>query len=71
MGSTHQLDRRIEDVDKAMRLLRTSMKGIPIRFAGFKKDHDKLARSVAQAAVLLESAKPMFGDHPVRARGRR
>lgn len=70
MGSSHQLDRRIEDIDKAMRLLRDSMKGIPIRFAGFKRDHDHLARSVANATVLLESAKPLFTDHPAKARRR-
>jgi len=71
MGATHQVDRRIEDVDKAMRLLRNSMKGMPIRYAGFKKDHDNLARSVANATVLLESAKPLFTDNPVKARRRR
>ncbi|WAL66622.1 hypothetical protein ORV05_02050 [Amycolatopsis cynarae] len=58
--SSYQLDTRLSDVDKAMRLLRESMRGIPIRFAGFKKEHDRLARSVAGAAVLLECARPAF-----------
>jgi hypothetical protein len=58
--SNHQADRRLEDIDKAMKLLRDAMKGIPIRFAGFKKDHDQLARSVATATVAFEMAKPMI-----------
>lgn len=58
--STHQVDTRIADLDKAMKQLRDAMRGIPIRFAGFKKDHDTLARSVATATVLVDSAKRLI-----------
>lgn len=59
--STHQIDRRIEEVDKAMLLLRKTMKGIQIRTAGFKADHDQLARSVAMATALISDARALAG----------
>ena len=66
----HQIDRRIEDVDKAMRQLRQAMKGMQIRTAGFKKDHDQLARSVAMATALLGDAKPLAEAERTRRRRR-
>lgn len=45
-----------EDVNKAMRQLRDSMKGIQIRTAGFKKHHDEAARMAAKACTDLMDA---------------
>lgn len=48
------------DLDKQMRFLRDTMKGIQIRTAGFKKHHDEAARATARATVeLLEAMGSM------------
>lgn len=46
----------VEDVDKSMKTLRESMRGMQIRTAGFKKHHDEAARQVARATVDLVEA---------------
>lgn len=55
---TFQVDAVIEDLDKAMKGLREAMQGIQVRTAGFKKDHDQLAREVANYKVDLEDVAP-------------
>ncbi len=53
-----QVDAVIEDLDKAMVKLRDAMAGIQVRTAGFKKEHDELARKVADYKVDLEDVAP-------------
>lgn len=55
-----QADRVCEEIDSAMSTLRKAMKGIPIRFQDFKRDHDKAARSVANLTVLITDARMAF-----------
>lgn len=66
----HQVDRHIEDVDKAMRQLRRAMRGMQIRTAGFKKDHDTLAREIAKATTVIADAKPLFDEKRKKPGGR-
>jgi ABC-type transporter Mla subunit MlaD len=54
------VDRTIEDLDKAMRELRRTLRGIPFRGGGFKNTHDNLARDVAHLTVLIDSARAAF-----------
>ncbi|GAA2349669.1 hypothetical protein GCM10009854_29180 [Saccharopolyspora halophila] len=56
--SSYQVTATIEDLDKAMKALREAMKGLQVRTAGFKKDHDELARAVANYKVDLEDVAP-------------
>lgn len=66
---SYQLNSTVEDVDKSMRTLRESMKGIQIRRAGFKKHHDDLARAVATFTVNLVDAKALLSkDAPHKRR---
>lgn len=51
--SKHQVNNAVDSVDDAMKKLRESMKGLQIRTAGFKKDHDELARAVANYTVSM------------------
>ena len=44
---SQQIDNVVAEIDASMKRLRQSMRGIQIRTAGFKKDHDALARGVA------------------------
>jgi hypothetical protein len=56
----YQVDRVVENVDKAMKQLRDTMRGIPIRWAGFKREHDAAARSMANLTVLVTDARSSF-----------
>ncbi len=56
-NSSYQVTAVIEDIDKAMNTLREAMKGLQVRTAGFKKDHDELAKAVANYKVDLEDAQ--------------
>lgn len=56
--SNFQTDAVVRDLDKAMKNLREAMAGIQVRTAGFKKEHDELAREVANYAVDLTDAAP-------------
>ncbi|MER7012049.1 hypothetical protein ABT324_11555 [Saccharopolyspora sp. NPDC000359] len=58
MARRFQIDAVIEDVDKAMKKLREAMAGIQVRTAGFKREHDELARQVANYKVDLEDIAP-------------
>jgi hypothetical protein len=57
-------------VDKAMTLLRHSMRGIQIRTAGFRKDHDELARAVSNLTVTLVDAQALLGATKRKTRRR-
>ena len=54
-----------------MKKLRSSMRGIQIRTAGFKRDHDALARGVADFTVLLIEAEALVNKERTRGRRRR
>ncbi|MGW5790994.1 hypothetical protein ACWEV3_10350 [Saccharopolyspora sp. NPDC003752] len=56
--SGYQVIAAIEDLDKAMVKLRDAMAGIQVRAAGFRKEHDELARKVADYKVDLEDVMP-------------
>lgn len=58
MARKFQVDAAIEDIDKAMTKLRNAMAGIQVRTAGFKREHDELARQVANYKVDLEDVAP-------------
>lgn len=57
-------------IDQSMSLLRKSMRGIQIRAAGFKKDHDELARAVSHLAVTLVDAQALLVAEKRRPRRR-
>jgi hypothetical protein len=57
---SYQADRVTENIDKAMRQLRDAMRGVPIRWAGFKREHDNAARSMANLTVLITDARASF-----------
>lgn len=61
--STQTVRRSVEDVDKAMKALRESMRGLQIRTQGFKKHHDEAARQVARATVDLVEAYSAMDRH--------
>jgi hypothetical protein len=48
-----QLNAVLADLDKTMIALRESMKGLPVRAAGFKDDHDALAKAISMLSVDL------------------
>ena len=54
------VDRTVEELDRSMRELRRTLRGIPFRSGGFKNTHDNLARHVAHLTVLLDSARGAF-----------
>ncbi|GAB2660033.1 hypothetical protein GCM10027271_18430 [Saccharopolyspora gloriosae] len=56
--SQFQVDAVVRDLDKAMKNLRESMAGLQVRSAGFKKEHDELAREVANYSVDLLDVSP-------------
>jgi hypothetical protein len=68
---SQQIDNVVAEIDGSMKRLRQSMRGIQIRTAGFKKDHDALARGVADFTVLLIEAEALVNKERKRARRRR
>ncbi|MGI5213287.1 hypothetical protein [Plantactinospora sp. CA-290183] len=50
-----------DGIDKAMRLMRGSMKGMPERYR-YMRHYDELRRSVAVLLVLLEEAAPWLEE---------
>ena len=56
----HQLDRTLDDLDKAMAQLRQAIKGIPARRQAFKANHDRMARRVAELAVALSDSRSVI-----------
>lgn len=53
---TMQVNQVLADLNKSMLLLRDSMKGLPVRAAGFKAEHDALARAVSTLSVDVSDA---------------
>lgn len=47
-------------IDRSMRTLRQAMRGIQIRTAGFRRDHDQLARAVSQLTLTLLDAEALL-----------
>jgi len=68
---SQQINNVVAEIDASMKRLRQSMRGIQIRTAGFKKDHDALARGVADFTVLLIEAEALVNKERKRARRRR
>ena len=68
---SQQIDNAVSEIDASMKKLRASMRGIQIRAAGFKKDHDALARGVADFTVLLIEAEALVNKERKRTRRRR
>lgn len=58
----------VTGIDRAMSALRRSMKGMQIRTAGFKRDHDDLARAVSHLTVTLIDAQPLLNTAKRRRR---
>lgn len=58
----HQVDRALDTVDAAMRQLRRSLRGIPIRREGFKAHHDRMAKAVAKLTVSLDDSRAAIHD---------
>ena len=61
----------VTGIDMTMKKLRVSMRGIQIRRAGFKADHDNLARAVANLTVTLLDAQALLIAESNRGRRRR
>jgi hypothetical protein len=55
-------DRTIEDLDRAMRILRKTVRGIPFRAGSFKTTHHNLTLDVALLMVQLDSSRTVL-DH--------
>ncbi|WP_326945736.1 hypothetical protein OG439_40350 [Amycolatopsis sp. NBC_01307] len=58
--SNHQIDTKLNELDKAMTRLRDTMRALPNRLAGFGKQHTEAARKVAIVVTTVEAAKPLF-----------
>ncbi|MGH3607976.1 MAG: hypothetical protein ACRDRD_07795 [Pseudonocardiaceae bacterium] len=55
-----RIEHALEGLDKSMRLLRSSLRGIPIREGSFGKQHDNLARDVAFLLVELDTVRGLI-----------
>ena len=62
----HQLDRTLEDLNKAMSQLRRAMRGVPARRQAFKANHDRMARRVADLTVALADSRSVITNEPKR-----
>ena len=56
------VDRTVEDLDRAMRVLRRAMRGIPLRAGSFRTTQHNLARDVAFLMVQIDSARGALHD---------
>ena len=68
---SQQIDNAVSEIDASMKRLRAAMRGIQIRTAGFKGDHDALARGVAEFTVVLIEADALVNTERTRRRRRR
>ncbi|GLY24788.1 hypothetical protein [Micromonospora sp. NBRC 101691] len=58
---SYQIGDTYDGIDRAMRLLRDSMRGMPERHR-YMRQYDELRRSVAVLLVLLEEATPWMDE---------
>lgn len=56
----HQVDRAVDELDKAMAMLRQAMRGVPSRRQAFKANHDRMAREMARLTVALMDARSVI-----------
>ena len=68
---SQQIDNAVSEIDASMKRLRAAMRGIQIRTAGFKRDHDALARGVADFTVVLIEADALVNKERTRRRRKR
>jgi hypothetical protein len=54
------VDDAIEEIDRAMKQLRRSVRGIPVQAGKFRETHADMTRDMALLVVLLDSARPRF-----------
>ena len=59
--SSYQISDTYDGIDQAMRLMRSSMKGMPDR-QRYMRHYDDLRRSVAVLLILLEEATPWMEE---------
>ncbi|OLF17299.1 hypothetical protein [Actinophytocola xanthii] len=62
----HQLDRTLEDLDKAMAQLRQAIREVPARRRAFKANHDRMARRVAELTVALSDSRSVIASEGKR-----
>jgi hypothetical protein len=62
----HQVDRVLEEIDKAMADLRQAIRGVPSRRQAFKANHDRMAREVAKLTVALTDSRSVFSGESRR-----
>lgn len=58
---SYRIDDTYDGIDKAMRLMRGSMKGMPERYR-YMKQYDDLRRAVAVLLIFLEEAAPWMEE---------
>ncbi|MER5335929.1 hypothetical protein [Micromonospora sp. NPDC002717] len=58
---SYQISDTYDGIDQAMRLMRSSMKGMPERYR-YMRHYDELRRAVAVLLVLLEEAAPWMDE---------
>ena len=51
------VDNTVDDLDTAMRTLRKSVRGIPVRAGSFRTTHHNLTRDVAFLMVQIDSCQ--------------
>ena len=66
----HQVDRVLDEIDKAMADLRQAIRGVPSRRQAFKANHDRMAREVAKLTVALSDSRSVLGGDGSRRRKR-
>jgi hypothetical protein len=65
---SHQLNVALEDLGKAMKILRDSTREIPFRREGFRAVHHQFARSTAVLRVAMSYARSQLEEPSVRRR---
>lgn len=68
---SHQLDVALDDLGKAMKVLRDSTREIPFRREGFRAVHHEFARSTAALRVAMSYARSQLDEPAVRRRRHR
>lgn len=54
---SHQLDRVLDDVDGALKMLKASVRGLPLGQHNLKAIHDKMARSMGTLTTEMSDAR--------------